>query len=403
MPHLNKILYTTTSYLPAIGGAQLHTHRIAQRIANECSVQVLTHWDEHRTDWLLGTTLCAPTTPKFYVYDGVPVERIALTRSERYRLWPYVFGYYAIKGVAISKIAAVLRPKIHRLAQGVDLIQNSRIGREPLSFASLQVARQLDVPFVFVPYHHPRWVGWNYRQYLDLYRQADALIALTEAEKQTLIQLGVSEARIFVTGNGPNVADHGDGTRFRQKYQIPDKVPMILFLGQKYRYKGISYLLEATRLVWQSWPDSYFVFIGPQTRYSQKMFQSVPQSEQRIIEIGTVDLQTKTDALSACTLLCVPSNQESFGGVYTEAWMFNKPVIGVDIPAVREVIDDEINGYLVSQNTQSIACRINHLLAHPETATSMGQAGRQKVISHYNWDTLAKKTAEIYQRVISRY
>ncbi|MDM8529741.1 glycosyltransferase family 4 protein [Anaerolineales bacterium HSG25] len=400
MPHLNKILYTTTSYLPAIGGAQLHTHRIAQRIATECSVQVITHWDEHRTDWLLGTTLNAPTTPKSYIYDDIPVERLALTRSEKYRLWPYVFGYYTIKHVAINKITAVLRPKISRLAQGVDLIQNSRIGREALSFASLQIARQLNVPFVFVPYHHPRWVGWNYRQYLDLYRQADALIALTKAEKQTLIQLGVSEARIFVTGNGPNVAEHGNGNQFRHKYQIPDEVPIVLFLGQKYRYKGVSHLLEAAQLVWQLWPDCYFVFIGPQTGYSQKLFRRVSSSEPRIVEIGTVDLQTKTDALAACSMLCVPSNQESFGGVYTEAWMFNKPVIGVNIPAVREVIDDEINGYLVPQDAQAITDRINHLLTHPQIATRMGQIGRQKVINHYNWDVLARKTADIYRQLI---
>jgi glycosyltransferase involved in cell wall biosynthesis len=57
-------------------------------------------------------------------------------------------------------------------------------------------------------------------------------------------------------------------------------------------------------------------------------------NDPRILELGSVDLQTKTDALEACTLLCLPSTQESFGGVYTEAWSFKKPVIGCDIPAV---------------------------------------------------------------------
>ena len=72
-------------------------------------------------------------------------------------------------------------------------------------------------PFVFVPYHHPRWVGWNYREYLNLYRQADALIALTQVEKQTLVSLGVAEERIFVTGFGPIIAEQAYPDQFRKQ------------------------------------------------------------------------------------------------------------------------------------------------------------------------------------------
>jgi glycosyltransferase involved in cell wall biosynthesis len=365
----------------------------------------VTHWDEHRTDWLLGTTLNAPTKPKSYIFENVPVERIALTTSERCRLLPYVLGYYAIKSIAIKQIANILIPKIEPLAKSCRLIQNSRIGREPLTFASLHVARQLDIPFVFVPYHHPRWVGWNYQQYINLYHQADALIALTNAEKRTLIELGVAEERIFVTGNGPNLAEKANAIQFRQMLEIPQNAPIILFLGQKYRYKGFTHLAEAAKIIWHKWLDAYFVFVGPRTRFSQRFFNrqnpvTVRNSPSRLIELGTIDLQQKTNALAACTILCVPSNQESFGGVYTEAWMFNKPVIGADIPAVREVIDDGINGYVVLQEANIIAERIDYLLTNPVVAEQMGRAGHEKTLRDYNWDVLAGKTAKIYESLL---
>jgi glycosyltransferase involved in cell wall biosynthesis len=394
----SKILYTTTSYLPAIGGAQLHTHRLVKQISDDYPVQVITQWAEHRTDWLLGTTLRAPRQPKSYVFEDVPVELVTLTSGERWRLLPYVLTYYAFKSLAIAQIAASLAPKIEPFARDCALIHNVRIGREPLSFASLKIARQLDIPFVFVPYHHPRWVGWNYREYLKLYRQADALIALTRTEKQTLIDLGVAADRIFVTGNGPNLAETADAGRFRQALPLPPDVPVILFLGQKYRYKGIEPLVAAAKIVWQKWPEAHFVFVGPRTPFSKKFFAG--QRDRRLNEVGTVDLQFKTDALAACTLLCLPSTQESFGGVYTEAWMLGKPVIGADIPAVREVIDDGRNGYVVEPTAEALAERIDDLLRNPATAQTLGAAGREKTRQRYSWEKLAQKTEEVYTTVL---
>jgi len=118
-----------------------------------------------------------------------------------------------------------------------------------------------------------------------------------------------------------------------------------------------------------------------------------------ILELDTVDLQTKTDALAACTLLCVPSTQESFGGVYTEAWMFNKPVIGGDIAAIREVIEEGVNGYVLPPTPELIAERTNYLLAHPTVAQTLGQAGHDKVLRHYSWAILAEKTEAVYRSV----
>ena len=397
---INKILYTTTSYLPAIGGAQLHTHRLAKQISGSYPVQVITQWAEHRTDWLLGTTLRAPLQPKSYVFEDIPVELITLTSGERWRLLPYVLTYYTFKTQAITQIAASLAPKIEPFARDCVLIHNVRIGREPLSFASLKVARRLDIPFVFVPYHHPRWVGWNYREYLKLYRQADALIALTRTEKQTLIDLGVAADRIFVTGNGPNLAETADASRFREALHLPPDVPLILFLGQKYRYKGLEPLAAAAKIIWQKWPEAHFVFVGPRTPFSKKFFAGL--QDRRLIEIGMVDLQFKTDALAACTLLCLPSSQESFGGVYTEAWMLGKPVIGADIPAVCEVIDDGLNGYVVQPTAEPLAKRIDHLLQNPTLAQKLGAAGQEKTLQQYSWEKLAQKTEGVYTTVLQR-
>lgn len=97
----------------------------------------------------------------------------------------------------------------------------------------------------------------------------------------------------------------------------------------------------------------------------------------------------------------MPSNQESFGGVYTEAWSFGKPVIGCNIPAVAEVVSNGVDGYLIEQNPEEIADSIIQLLLNPTQAEAMGEAGQQKVKSKFSWEKLAQLTEGVYQKLLS--
>jgi glycosyltransferase involved in cell wall biosynthesis len=437
-----RLLYTLTAYPPYVGGAQLLQHEVARQLQRRfdiptersdsrleqrfehqsgncltnvksdglthCSnhrsddisndIQVVSHWDRNRTDWLLGTTLKAPSQGRDYEVDGIPIHRLGITAAQKIQLLPWVLAYYPAMAIALPRIAAGLVTQLLPYADRADLVHNVRIGREALTEASYQVARKQDIPFVLTPVHHPRWVGWRYREYLRLYRSANALIALTQAEKQILIGLGVKPDRVHVTGMGPILAAQADAASFVRRYGLSAEAPIVLFLGQHYDYKGYRQVLQAAQLVWKCWPEAQFVFIGPAVQQSERVFAE--QADRRIYRLGHVDLQTKTDALAACTVLCVPSTQESFGGVYTEAWSFGKPVIGCRIPAVSEVIDDGVNGYLVDQEPAEIADRLISLLSQPAHAQALGAAGQTKVAAHFTWPQIAQKTAAVYRGLI---
>jgi len=393
-----KLLYTLTAYPPAIGGAQLHQHLLAQQLHQKHPIQVITHWNQNRTDWLLGTTLKAPQKTQNYTIDHIPVHQIGISLQDKLKLLPYLPIYYPLMSLALPKIADILESYLTNYAQDKDLIHNVRIGREGLSYASYNIAKKLDIPFVFTPVHHPRWVGWRYREYIKLYQLADAVITLTNSEKQILIKLGVKEDKIHLTGHGPILATNADPEDFKQRYQINE--PMVLFLGQHYPYKGYQQLLQAASQIWQKIPETKFVFVGPSVGNSEQIYAQY--QDPRIIRLGSVDLQTKTDALAACTLLCVPSTQESLGGVYTEAWSFAKPVIGCDIPAVAEVISQGIDGFLVPQESQSIAETICQVLLANNLAASLGIAGQRKVEEKFTWQRLAEKTEQIYRDLLAK-
>ena len=94
--------------------------------------------------------------------------------------------------------------------------------------------------------------------------------------------------------------------------------------------------------------------------------------------------EEKADLLTACDLLVLPSQAESFGVVFLEAWAKGKPVIGARLPALEEMIDDGEDGFLVPYGDPlSLAAAANKLIKDPELRKNMGEKGRLKVLNRF--------------------
>jgi glycosyltransferase involved in cell wall biosynthesis len=392
------ILYVSTLYPPSIGGAQIQLHCLAKAMKQTGhGAHVITLAGNNRQDWLRMSTVFPEPTKK-YQYEGVDVTQLGFPLRTRVRMLPWAVCYYALIRVASARIASYTYPNIEAAANAPSLVHVTRIGREFIAQAALDLARKRGVPYVLTPNHHPRWRGRLYVEYDKLYRGADAVLVYTDTEKETLIkEKGVSEERVHVTGVGPVLSDRHSPDAFRAKHRL-EAQPFVLFLGQQHKYKGIEAILKAAPLVWRRHPDVKFLFIGPHTKDSSPLFRSI--HDPRIINLGVVDDETKTSALAACTLLCLPSIQESFGGVYAEAWCFRKAVIGGRIPPIASVIDDGVNGLLTSQDPNELAEKMSFLLSNPAKCEAMGNAGWNKVQEKYTWERLARKTLDVYEQLL---
>lgn len=393
-----RILYVATSYLPAIGGAQIYLHALAKAIRNLGNeVSVISQWSDVRTDWLRGTTvLSGPATQ--YEHDGVSVWRLGFSFWTRTAMLPWVAAYYFLMEPSVRRISGYMLPYFAAAAGAPSVVHATRIGREFIVRAALDFAHRHELPFVLTPVHHPRWRGYLYREYDKIYREADAILALTEAEKEALVlEKGVAEERIHVTGIGPVLADRYSAEEFRTRFGIKER--FVLFVGQQYKYKGVNAILQAAPIVWKEHPEVKFVFIGPYMPDSRSLFRGLRDT--RVLNLGAVDLETKTSALAACEFLCMPSAQESFGGVYVEAWSLRKAVIGGRIGPIACVIDHGRDGLLSSQDPHELAELISHLLSDSSHCRAMGNAGWQKVQDKYSWDRLAKKTLDVYKELSS--
>lgn len=392
-----RILFTATSFYPAIGGAQLHWYTIANMLAARGhKVTVVTQWTENRNDWLLGTTLFAPDTTEKILAGSVNIHRIAPPQHDRQDMALSVAGYHLLPGIASAALGRKFVRYLRPFVAEADVVHNIRIGRDYFSWASYFAAKEAGIACFTTPNFSQRMMS-RYgrvvsRGLFDLLRRCDGVFVFTDEERDILSRLGVPLFTMHVIGAAPLITGEAEPEQFASRFGIDG--PMVLFLGQKYEYKGYRHLLEAAPLVWKQYPDTHFVFMGPHYGESENVLTHAAAVDRRIHDLPPDSAGLKSSALARCDLLCLPSRQEGFGGVYTEAWHFAKPVIGCNIPFVRTVVDHGNDGLLVEQNPEEIARAIAFLLGNSGQRARMGGNGRQKVVSKYNWPAITSVVEE---------
>ena len=100
-------------------------------------------------------------------------------------------------------------------------------------------------------------------------------------------------------------------------------------------------------------------------------------------------------------VVVVPSIQEAFGLVVSEAMACGKPIVGSDVGGIRDQIINGYNGFLVSpKSPDEIAERILWLLENPDEATKMGQRGREIVERKFDISKRVDKVLKLYRKLV---
>ena len=392
-----RVKLVTYRYAPAIGGAENHARRLVRQYGARLDVSVLTLLNSNRTDWLRALIDGERDAAEQYEIDGRSVT--ALGRwpvSVRRRLLALRPLYHLPGSFAPETMGRLLAPHLGLVADHADVVHNVFMGREAFSIGAMLAARRAGLPFVFTPLRHRRPLGWNSPAFRRLYREADALIALTHGEAAWLERQGAPAERLHVIGIGP--LNDPDAPPDPARRLVPGDRRIVLFVGQLHAYKGVRALIGAARRL-QARADVMFVFAGPDVRGNAREFAGAGPN---VRWVGAVDNATRDSLLNACTVLCVPSSRESFGGVIVEAWASGKPVIGGPAPATSELIEDGVDGWTVAQDPAAIAARIETVLDNPGLAAEMGARGREKVARSFSWEAIAQAHLDLYGRVRTR-
>ena len=116
--------------------------------------------------------------------------------------------------------------------------------------------------------------------------------------------------------------------------------------------------------------------------------------------LGMVVGKAKVSLFESADVFILPTSQENFGFVLPEAMACRTPVIttkGVDIWPELDACGGAV---IVKQDATEIADAATKVLADPEKAQQMGDAGREWVFATLDAAKVVSKFIELYQNVI---
>jgi starch synthase len=249
------------------------------------------------------------------------------------------------------------------------------------------------------------------------YHAADGIIAVSEGMRKDVLEVypDLDPQRVHVVRNGIDTAAYHPvtGTDVLKKYGVDPGKPSVVFVGRITRQKGVGHLIAAGRDID---PGAQLVLCAgaPDTpEIAEETKAAVAELTAQRPGVFWIQKMLQPaevrQLLSNATVFVCPSVYEPLGIVNLEAMACGTAVVASDVGGIPEVVDDGRTGLLVHYDEQDVftyrsalAAAINELIAAPDRAKAMGEAGRQRAIDEFSWRTIAEQTIAVYESLLSK-
>ncbi|MFA5828085.1 MAG: glycosyltransferase [Candidatus Shapirobacteria bacterium] len=222
---------------------------------------------------------------------------------------------------------------------------------------------------------------------LNILRQADFIWSLTGFETTMYInKFGIHSNHILTLGASIDI-----DTTPLPKPKIGNQ--NLLYVGSFAAHKGIDVLIDSFSALSKKFSSLSLTLAGHPTLYSPFIYQKIQKLPKNLTQRITVIPNFKDCKLAAiidkCSILVLPSKQESFGLVLLEAMSRKKPIITSDIPALAEMVDCSRAGKTFSINHPSdLKNVLDELLQDPTLRQKLGLCGYKYLQNSCNWDKI---------------
>lgn len=272
------------------------------------------------------------------------------------------------------------------------------------------------LPSIELPYLYPGISEFTLKKIRTIeeycWRAADLLVTPSSVLKSFLTANGVHAEKIQVIPNGSNLPSKLDQKIIIQTQESNNTShPYILYFGALQPWQGVETLLQAFSLLKDL--NNLFLVIcvsgkARQTKPYRKLARRL-DIESRIIwkyrlqkpalERWVRQALLTVAPLSSCTRNleqgCCPIK-------ILESMACSVPVIASDIPAIREIINNRGNGYLIQPDRPAELSRAIRLLHdYPDYLQTLGANARKTIEQSFTWETANFKLQEAHRSLLN--
>jgi len=186
---------------------------------------------------------------------------------------------------------------------------------------------------------------------------------------------------------------HGlDASQYRRTSYPAEKRPLVIAVGQLKERKGFRYLVEACRILLDRGYDMECRIIGegPLRVDLEAQIHSLGL-DNRVFLDGALPHEEVIEKYAAASLFVLPAilgadgDRDGIPNVILEAMAMELPVVSTHHSGIPEVVEDGVNGLLVSPaDAPALASALAGLLDDPECRREMGKRGRKTVVEKFD-------------------
>ncbi len=279
-------------------------------------------------------------------------------------------------------------------------------------------AHRLGIPSI-VTVHFPATQYYGHQRYFRastgrfLYINLDRLLNHTWTERLIYVSRLVREEcvnknlspgqRSIVIRNGVNLEAYkglGDRGTLRARYNVPDNMVVITFVGRLVEDKGLDLLLDAAGQLNNRNVPAFQIWLigsGPQEDFLRQK-ANLLKLEHQVIFLG---FQSNVpEYLNASDIFILPSRHEAMPIAILESLAAGLPSIVTNVGENADLIDNGVNGFVVPPNSISaLKDAIQQLLSDPELALRMGHQASLKSID-YSEQLMVSQVEQVYKEIL---
>jgi teichuronic acid biosynthesis glycosyltransferase TuaC len=269
--------------------------------------------------------------------------------------------------------------------------------------AAWRLARRVDLPYVLT-FHGSDINVWP-DEHPD--RLADLRSAAAAAGAVFAVSQALADRVERITGTRAIALPLGSDHRrlmsariprevARRELELPDAIPILLFVGNLKPSKGVRELAEAVLSMDE---DLRCVFVGGGQEFGRGL--NDPRSAGRLLYRGPQPHDVVVQYLSAADVLILPSASEGLPTVLVEAGSLELPVIASNVGGIPELLGGDRGVILPEVTPPSIAAAIRGFLSDPTSHEAAARRLHALVRRDYDAETNARTLLRWYEAIVA--
>lgn len=384
-----KILYTAFDIVPSPKGASTHIlHNLRGLVNGKFDVHLITP-----NDGLL---------PPEDTIEGARVTRIPQDLSQNFLARAVHFGKSVLAHLALHPGYDVVH--FRNVWDGFHITQN----KTKFKFKALFEVNGL--PSIELKYHYPGMdagiLAKIKEQELATLHLSDAILCPSNVTRDYIASLGLNRKLVTVIPNGVSPSDFS-------VTPLPirnGREPILLYIGTLADWQGLDIVIKALPKILEKQPVKLHIVGRGRSRQRKMLAKQIRKLglEEHVVIQPAVPHHEIPSVIAQADICVAPlglNDRNVTQGAcpikVLEYMAAGRPLLASNMPIVRELVREDVDGLLFSPNDpDNLARQANQLLSDVGLSNRLAESAAAHVREKFTWHESQKKLLKVYERLI---